>query len=193
MKYKDAQIIAQTAGKIAADLVIGTQAGLEQYPVYLKSVVDSILGAIEEIPYEPDYSPAPAQPVAPATAPAPFGAPQAPNVYAQAAQNLQAAGLAPTPVTPQTEEDWWLHLVNNRDDWWNNTGQGDTTIAGGTRPDFRAKTLVDAKGQPKALFLVSSKYNKTAPDFVFQAFGLAKPGPVAVQAPTAAAPQAAPF
>lgn len=194
MNKKDAQILAQVAAKAAADLYSGT-GDLSSYLVARQQIQTDLLEALGSIPVDPDAPLAPAhllpqQPAAP-VAPA---APQAPAPVAVATQNLQQGGIAVTPVQPQTDDDFWLHLVNNRDDWWDNRDRGDTTIFGGNSPDFRSKSFNDKNGKPKSMFLVSRRFGKMAPDFVFQALGIAKPSLEAqpVAQATAPAPQQPP-
>jgi hypothetical protein len=197
MDDRSDSIVAQTATKAAATLFAGTQ-----------DVVGMIAAAAEInadiVARTSHFKTAPAVPTpAPAIAAPPVQVAPVQQVAVSPVAVLAQAGLATTPVAPavapQGDDALWADLVANPTNWWNNTGDGDTTISGGNRPDFKHKDLKtpDKTGTPRpvALFLVSRRFNKTAPDAVFVAFGLAKPdlSQPAIPAATTPLPQSAPF
>lgn len=187
MYPKDAQIIAQVAGKLALEAINADDTvDLSVFPVYTKSIADAIAEVAEELTTAPE----PAVVVGQNNG--------APNNMAQAVSNLNQGGIQTSPAGGTlTDDQAWEYFVNNLDDFYDNRGDGDTTIKGGNRPDFRAKTLTDKDGRKRGMFLVSRRYNKRAPDFVFQAIGEPIPNldQPAVPAPTttAPAPAEAPF
>ena len=120
---------------------------------------------------------------------------------------LQSMGLPTQPSTPpiastgnDQEDAAWADLLANPGNWYNNIQDGGTSYTGGAKPDFRHKTAVNSKGDKFALWLVSRRYGRTAPEGVFVALGLANPGvaaqPVAQATgafPQSPAPQDPPF
>lgn len=177
MKSKDAQIITQVSAKLALKAIIADpEVDLTSFPVYLKSIADAITEVSDELTTEPDTAV-----VVQASG------------YQQAVTNLNNGGIAVAPAAPSGDDELWQYFVQNRDEFWDNRDQGDTTISGGSKPDFRAKDLVDKSGRKQGLFLVSRKFGKQAPDYVFEALGVPVPGQqAAVPAATTAAPPAAP-
>lgn len=115
-----------------------------------------------------------------------------PTTSAQAVSNVMAgftgatvAPLQPTEHKP-SEEELWADVVSNPDNWYDNRAQGDTSVNGGNRPDFRSKKIKNQKGQPVGLFLKGKFGN--APQWVFERlYGPASQAPQATTGP--AAPQ----
>lgn len=173
MDTKSASIVAQTAAKVAAQIFTGTGdtggylAAIEA--VHSDLVSRQVKGVVADIS-------------------------QQPQTMQQATQNVVQAFPQAQPVT---QFDPWQDLLQHPDQWWDNRDQGDTTISGGSRPDFRHKTLKDDQGRPKALFMVDNKWGKHAPPNVFAHYGHPYPGqqPQQQQAVNAAPvpPPPAPF
>lgn len=194
MSTRDASIVAQTAAKAAATLFAGT-GNLQGFQNAHREITLGILQIAEEAGGAPAT-------VAAAPAPQAAAAPVAqPDPVAQATQVLSQAGLtAPTSaIGPESrEEELWADLLANPDDWWDNSDDEGVTLVGGARPEFKHKTIAkyDKSGTPRplALFLVSRRFNKVAPDAVWAKYGFAKPDLTApVPAATTAAPAVAPF
>lgn len=176
MKSKDAQIITQVAGKLALEAILADDAiDLQSFPVYLKSIAEAIAEVADELTTEPDTAVVVQQP------------------YQAAVNNLNNGGVAVSPASPRNDDELWQYFVQNQDAFWDNRSEGDTTVSGGSKPDFRAKDLVDKSGRKQGLFLVSRKFGKQAPDYVWQALGVQPPGQAAVApAATTATPPPAP-
>lgn len=184
MQSKDAQILAQSAAYQAVELLKLDGRPASDFPVYLKSVADAVSDLAEEMTTVATSSVMVGQP---------NGAPQA---YQQAVQNLNQGGVPVAAATPMKEDELWQYFVQNQDEFYDNRGEGDTTVSGGSKPDFRAKNLLDKSGRKQGLFLVSRKYGKQAPDFVWEALGQQPPGqgtPVPAATTAAPAPVDAPF
>lgn len=183
-------IVAQTAAKAAAELFRGTAA------------VPEMLGAIEQIEAK----------IFELTSKREGATQQVPQTMDQAAQNVtqqfpQAQVVSnPQPTVPQAqgsdggvsdnEQRLWADLVNNPGNWYDNRSDGDTSISGGNKPDFRHREWTNQKGYKIGLYLVSRRFGRRAPDWVFQHFGLPIPDVTAQQqvpAATAPAPSAPPF
>lgn len=178
---KDLSIIAQSSYKTAAEFLNGRPGSFEDLAATARAIFNDVVALGEDTRTEPvQYETQQAVPQAPQ------------DVYAQAEQNLQQGGIQVTHSGAGISEhskEWelWNDLLANPDDWWNNTGDGGTTISGGNKPDFKHKHL--KKGDwPIGLFLVSKKYGKTAPDEVFAKFGLQKPAMWAVPGGRPASP-----
>lgn len=192
LENKDRQIMAQTAGKIAGELIVNDdRLTFEHFA--------TVLGVVNDAIVEASGSDAVA-----VTAPAPVTTAPPPTTtdVQQAVENLQAGGV-PVKAVPgpsSSDDEWWQYFVNNRNEFWDNRDRDNVTIKGGNSPDFRAKNLTDKSGGAKGMFLVSRRFGTTAPDYVFEALGIPKPtvesgtqGQAAVVSAPAGAPQSAPF
>ena len=186
MNPKDALILAQVAAKAAATVHAGT-GDMTTYPQTVETIHADLLArasrGVTTLQAETMETAvanvaavfAPPDPVLPPPAQFPAPAP---------------APVAPAQSTGNDKEDaMWADLVAHPDNWWNNIQEGGTSYTGGAKPDFRHKTAVDSKGNKVALWLVSRRYGRVAPDYVFSAFGYEKPGAVQqVPAANATAP-----
>jgi hypothetical protein len=206
MNTNDARIIAQVAAAAAATIHSGT-GDTTGYVATVEMIQADLLaraatGATEAAPGivplgQPIVTGLGAVPVVSPTAAianvqAGFpGATVQPAPVAVVAPPAAVGGL-PFPTTGNDQEDkMWADLIANQANWYNNITDGGTSYTGGTKPDFRHKTAENAKGDKFALWLVSRRYGRTAPDAVFAALGLSNPGAVApVPAATGAFPVA---
>lgn len=199
---REASIIAQTAAKVAAQVYAGT-GDLHGYLDAVKTIHDDIIArATAKTPTDAL--------VTAVSVTGTSGVPQNPQAVAQQPTMQQAvdsvnAVFGITSASP--EDDLWADVFNNPQDWWDNhTDPSRSTLAGGNGPDFRHKTL-EKNGRNLGLWLYSRRYNRSAPDFVFQKLGVANPATLAQgnppptspqfqtpqQAPQPPAPQDAPF
>jgi hypothetical protein len=187
---KNRNIAAQTAAKVAGEILAGSGADQNTVAAYIRTVYEQIVA----------LAPISDTPASPAPAPVPVAAP--PVSMQQAQQNVMAAFPQATPVPVQqapqpqqglhpgsTTKELWADLINNRNNWWDNRQQGDTSIAGGQKPDFRHKSL-EKDGNKVALWL-NGKFGP-APDWVWQGLGLQPPPNQAQQAQQMVAQAAAP-
>ena len=191
MNPKDAMILAQTAAKCAAKIYTGT-GDTTGYAVAVEQIHLDLLNRIGRG----------ADALETATANVQAGFPQA-QVQAPTPALAPAAAAAPSAPAISTgndkEDAMWADLLAHPENWYNNIQDGSTSYTGGAKPDFRHKTIVDDSGNKAALWLVSRKFGRQAPDAVFQALGLTPPGavqqvaPAFGAAPVSAAPTDAPF
>jgi hypothetical protein len=177
MDEKQTTIIIQVAAKIAADLTVAFAEQVEEYPQFLDRVQDDLMARIEDaIAKRAANTPQVQQQFAPGT-PA-----YASNVIQgafpgaqQVAGYPQQAPSQSAPTQGLTKDQMWADVINNPDNWFNNLTDPQAGINGGTRPDFRHKTMVNQRGRKVGLYLVDTKYGKHAPKFVFDHFGLPYP------------------
>ena len=177
-----ARMTAGLIAKVAAQIVAGTgdpqayltvrQAVLDDYVLMVKTI-DEVLPATP-----PTVAPQ-AQPVQAASLCCSFPGPPAPGSPVPARSVAQAFPGAQVQahqaVGELTSDQLWLDVINNPNNWYNNTGDTRSAYQGGSGPDFRCK-----KSGPKpnaGLWLYSRKYGSYAPDWVFQKLGIAKPVP----------------
>jgi len=194
MDGKQTTIIIQVAAKIAADLTIAFADSIDEYPQFLDHVQEDLMGRIEAA--------IATQVVNAPQAPAPGTPAYASNVIQgafpgaqQVAGYPQQAPSQSAPAQGLTKDQMWADVVNNPDNWYNNLADPQSGVNGGTRPDFRHKTMVNQRGRKVGLYLVDTKYGKHAPKFVFEHFGLPYPAQAVPAQPqvTQYQPQAAQF
>jgi len=203
MNTKDAMIIAQVAAKVAGNIHAGT-GDTTGYAATVDLVQnDLLLRAARGVTEATPPTPVPAA-ITPAVATAnvveAFPQAQVAPIAPQPAVAPLAATPLPFPSTGNDNDDkMYADLIANPDNWWNNINDGGTTYTGGIKPDFRHKTAVNAKGDKLAIWLVSRKYGRVAPDLVFTTLGLQNPGavqpvpPATAAVPVAPVPADAPF
>lgn len=189
------RIIAYAASKNAAVILQGT-GDVTGYPAAVAAIRADLEATVPvEAPLAPlapvagpvvEYSAASAAGAAAQALAAPpvaaLAAAPVQTAEAVAIANLQAAGVVGVlPVTAETDvEGLWQNLFTNPNDWFDNRGDARASSQGGAGPDFRHKT-VQKNGYGLGLWLVSVKYGKTAPEWVFGKLGI----PVPVVAPVA--------
>lgn len=167
MNNKDASIIAQVAGKIAATLFQGT-GDVTGYQAAVEFVHTDLLARQGR-----------GVDVVTSTVP---------DTVATAFPNATTVTTAPAATDTDA---LWNDILTNPENWWNNTGDGDTTVSGGKRPDFRHKTLKDDQGRQKGMFMVDTRWGKHAPPAVFEYVGVPYPS-AQPAAPQAAQPAGVP-
>lgn len=170
MNEKDAQIVAQTAAKVAGAIHQGS-GDVTAYLATVDAVHDNLItrlkvGVIEPVtPQQAVANVVQAFPGAQVVNQPPAAMPQAavPQAVPQA-----------VPVAGEyTVEAGWRDVINNPNNWYNNTSDARSAYQGGSGSDFKCKDSGPWPG--KGLWLYSPRYEKFAPDWVFQQLGIPKP------------------